>query len=146
MENTNEKSISDSRIRMSLLLLGIVSLLLLSNIQSVVGSKHRILPADQAISYKFKYLIGGNRLLEYKLLEPLIKPTSAILTASNTNGLHASFASNESDIIFLLGQPDVKVSSTKYQYNLSEDNSKCSVIIEFNSNRQVVFSLIKNCK
>lgn len=133
---------------MSLILLGIVSLILLSNIQSVVGNKHRMLPADEAVSYKFKYLIGGNRLAEFKLLEPLIKPTSALLTVSNSEvkALQGSFASTESDIIFLLGQPDIRISNTQYQYNLSEDNSSCMAIIKFNRDRQVGSSLIKNCK
>jgi hypothetical protein len=147
MEKTDEKNMSNSRIRMSLLLIGIVSLLILANIQSVVGKKHRMLPADEAISYKFKYLIGANRLEEFKLLQSLIKPTSAVFTVSNSNAnmLQGNFASNESDIIFLLGQPDVRISNTKYLYNLSEDDLKCRVIIEFNSNFQVVSSLIKNC-
>lgn len=147
MESTNEKSISNSKIRMSLLLIGVISLVLLANIQSLVGSKHRMLPAEEAISYKFKYLIGNNRQKEFKLLEPLIKPTSAILTVSNlsTKSLQGSFASNESDIIFLLGWPDVKISDTKYQYNLSDDDSKCKVIIEFNNELQVVSTMLKNC-
>lgn len=148
MENTNEKSVSNSAIRMSLFLLGVVSLLLLANIQSAIGGKHKLLPSYQAISYKFKYLIGGNRLAEFKMLESIIKPTSAMLTVSNSEVkvLEGSFASTESDIIFLLGQPDVRISNTQFQYDLSEDNSSCVAIIKFNQNRQVVSSLIKNCK
>lgn len=148
MENTNEKSISGSTIRMSLFLLGVVSLLVLANIQSAIGGKHKLLPSDQAISYKFKYLIGGNRLEEYKMLESLIKPTSAMLTVSNSDVkvLEGSFASNEFDIIFLLGQPDIRISNTEFQYKLSEDDSSCIAIIKFNQDRQVISSTIKNCK
>ncbi len=147
MEKTNG-FLGSSGIRMSLFLLGIVSLLLLANTQSVVGNKHQMLPSDQAISYKFKYLIGSNRFNEFKMLENLIKPTSSIFTVSNTNvnDLQGSFASSESDIVFLLGRPDIKISNTIYQYNLGEENSVCHAIIEFNEKSQVVSVAIKSCK
>ncbi len=58
--------------------------------------------------------------------------------------LIGNFASKESDILFLLGPPELKISNSVYQYNMGQNDSKKKVIIEFNKERKVIFSAIKN--
>ncbi|MFZ4796628.1 MAG: hypothetical protein ACOYMA_03985 [Bacteroidia bacterium] len=63
---------------------------------------------------------------------------------ADAKDLIGSFASKESDIIFLLGQPELKISNSVYQYSMGDEKSKSKVIIEFNKERRVIFSAIKN--
>jgi hypothetical protein len=66
------------------------------------------------------------------------------LINADAKSMFGNFVSNESDITFLLGPPELKISNSVYQYSMGENDSKCKVIIEFNKDRKVVFSAIKN--
>lgn len=146
MNKNQAKKVSHLRTKMSLLLLMVISLLSLANAQSVIGSKHKLLPTDQENSIKFKAAVGNNRLIEFEKLENLIKPlTTASGTAPDHDYFIGDYRTTEEELLFLLGQPDVKISNNIYQYNLSVSSSNCKAFIGVDSDGFVTYSVIKNC-
>lgn len=146
MNKKQVKTVSHFGTRMSLLLLLVVSLLSVANAQSVTGSMHKLLPTDQENSDRFKSAVGTNRLVEFQKLENLIKP----LTASTGNApdydyFIGDYRTSEAELLYLLGQPDLKVSNTIYQYNLGVSSSNCKAFIGVNGDGFVTYSVIKNC-
>jgi hypothetical protein len=146
MNNSKTKKTSHLGIKMSLLLLIVFSLLSEANAQSMIGSNHKLLPSDQANSDQFKAAVGNNRLIEFQNLENLIKPiTSSTGTAPNYDYFIGDYITSEAELLFLLGQPDIKISNTIYQYNLGVSSSSCKAYIGIDADGFVTYSVIKNC-
>ncbi|MFZ4796626.1 MAG: hypothetical protein ACOYMA_03975 [Bacteroidia bacterium] len=128
---------------MSLLLLIVFSLLSAANAQSIIGSNPKLLPSDQVNSDQFKSKAGQNRVQEFKLLNDLIKTVPLINEpAPNYEYFIGDYTTSLAELIFLLGEPDVKVSSTIYQYNLGVSSSNSKAYIGINNEGFVTYSVI----
>lgn len=112
----------------------------------VIEQNKKITNLDKVNSDAFKAKVGANRIVEFKKLEPLIIPKSAN-TSSAPAGEHfiGEYAMSEAELIFLLGQPDLKVSNVIYQYNLGANGSACKVFVGIDSDGFISYSVIKSC-
>lgn len=143
MNNSKTTKTSHLRTKMSLLLLIVFSLLSAANAQSIIGSNPKLLPSDQVNSDQFKSKAGQNRVQEFKLLNDLIKTVPLINEpAPNYEYFIGDYTTSLAELIFLLGEPDVKVSSTIYQYNLGVSSSNSKAYIGINNEGFVTYSVI----
>lgn len=106
----------------------------------------KITDSDKVNSDSFKAKVGIARLVEFKKLESLIIPKStAAGVAPEGEHFIGQYAMTETELVFLLGAPDVKVSSVIYQYNLGNGNSSCKLYVGIDSDGYVTYSVIKSC-
>ena len=126
----------------SMLLIGFMHL---SNAQTPVYGE-MLEPSESNCSSLFKLNVGNNRDTVYNHLEKLIAPLLAEPSFSTilTNAIGAN-TTNKEQILYMLGEPDRKIESAIYEYNLKASPSNCMAVIGFNGNGEVTFKLKKNC-
>lgn len=125
-----------------------IAFLLLANLVNaqVNAGNFKITENDKINSDAFKTKVGTLRLTEFKKLESLIIPkTQEAGVANNDQHFIGENAMTETELVFLLGVPDVKVSSVIYQYNLGNSNSACKLYVGIDSEGFVSYSVLKSC-
>lgn len=130
-----------------LVLLAIIVLFQLGlKAQHQEDNNREISPEFVELSKSFKLKIGLNRINEFEKLSHLIKPKTQITqTPPNYNYYIGDFTTTLSEIITLLGEPDIKISNTIYQYNLGTNSTACKVYIGIDADGFVTYSVIKSC-
>ena len=97
--------------------------------------------AEQQNSSLFKSLAGKDRITVFKQLQSLIRvksvPADGILTKTNWAQVN-----NETELIALLGQPDVQIQKTLIEYYLSADAST-KLVVGLDKNKLIQFYTIK---
>lgn len=128
-------------------LLWILFVLMVSFTQAqTTVENNRIATNDKVTSDLFKAKAGLPRLEEYKKLESLIIPKNNNTELATTNDYFIGrYAMSEADLIFLLGNPDLKVSQVIYQYNLGGNNSTCKLYVGIDTEGFVSYAVIKAC-
>ncbi len=125
-----------------------ITFLLLANLVNaqVYTGNFKITENDKVNSDAFKAKVGTVRLAEFKKLESLIIPKStAAGLAPAVDYFVGQYAMSETELVFLLGVPDVKVSNVIYQYNLGNSNSACKLYVGIDSEGFVSYSVLKSC-
>ena len=125
-----------------------LAFLLLANLANaqVNAGNFKITENDKINSDAFKAKVGTARLTEFKKLESLVIPkTPASGVAEVGQHFIGEFAMTETELVFLLGVPDVKVSNVIYQYNLGNSNSACKLYVGIDSEGFVSYSVLKSC-
>jgi hypothetical protein len=125
-----------------------LAFLLLANLANaqVNAGNFKITENDKINSDAFKAKVGTARLLEFKKLESLIIPKStAAVVAPEGEHFIGQYSMTETELVFLLGTPDVKVSNVIYQYNLGNSNSACKLYVGIDSEGFVSYSVLKSC-
>lgn len=99
----------------------------------------------KASSELFKSKVGLDRLNEFKKLNELIKTLPIQKeTAPENNYLIGDYTTTLKDLVSLLGEPDVKVSNSIYQYNLNVSSSDSKAYIGINNEGFVTYSVINS--
>lgn len=112
----------------------------------VNAGNFKITENDKINSDAFKAKVGTVRLIEFKKLESLIIPKStAAGVAPAVDYFVGQYAMTETELVFLLGVPDVKVSNVIYQYNLGNSNSACKLYVGIDTEGFVSYSVLKSC-
>ncbi|MCF8428022.1 MAG: hypothetical protein K9H61_14510 [Bacteroidia bacterium] len=142
----NTTKIFKNSLERLLFLLGMIVLLSLNNlIHALPINEPRIQATDLANSTAFKSLIGAERLAEFRQLENLIKPAAAFDgPAPDYDYFIGDYKMTTEDLVFLLGEPDVKIAPCMWQYNLSPGNNGYAVI-GLDENGFVSYIVLKNC-
>lgn len=125
-----------------------IAFLLLANLANaqVNAGNFKITENDKVNSDAFKAKVGTARLTEFKKLEGLVIPkTPASGVADIGQHFIGEYAMTETELVFLLGVPDVKVSNVIYQYNLGNSNSACKLYVGIDSEGFVSYSVLKSC-
>jgi len=125
----------------------IVFLMICFNTQSILAQSPppKIHPADLQNSNDFKSNIGGNRYLIFIKLQNLIKPVSSFEGPAPAYDYYiGDYKVSATDLVFLLGEPDVKIAPAVWQYNLSA-NQQCKVIIGIDEDGMVSYMVNKGC-
>jgi len=125
-----------------------IAFLLLANLANaqVNAGNFKITENDKVNSDAFKAKVGTARLTEFKKLEGLVIPkTPASGVADIGQHFIGEYAMTETELVFLLGVPDVKVSNVIYQYNLCNSNSACKLYVGIDSEGFVSYSVLKSC-
>jgi hypothetical protein len=125
-----------------------IAFLLLANLANaqVNAGNFKITENDKVNSDAFKAKVGTARLTEFKKLEGLVIPkTPASGVADIGHHFIGEYAMTETELVFLLGVPDVKVSNVIYQYNLGNNNSACKLYVGIDSEGFVSYSVLKSC-
>ncbi len=93
----------------------------------------------------FKMSRNSNRLSLFEQLQSSIKVKSArVSTNPKTPNLVVQYTTY-SDVVELLGEPNVAVKKSTFIYTLNPTNG-CKGIIEFDTEGYVVYMAIKDCK
>jgi len=131
------------RLKISFLFLAILFLMVWqANAQSVSPKIH---PTDLTNSNNFKSNQGGDRLLFFQKLENLIKPASSFDgPAPQYDYFIGDYKMSADDLIFLLGEPDVKIAPAVWQYYLTA-NQTCRAIIGIDEDGMISYVVSKNC-
>lgn len=116
------------------------SLLLSFSSYSQVSSEKdsKLTTNDVSNINNFKGAVGQNRILLFEQIKPLIKSVDA-------NG-NTTEATSREELISLLGEPDIKIQQSIYQYNLNQSASSCKAIIGISKEGLVTFCVIKDCQ
>lgn len=125
-----------------------IAFLLLANLANaqVNAGNFKITENDKVNSDAFKAKVGTARLTEFKKLEGLVIPkTPASGVADIGQHFIGEYAMTETELVFLLGVPDVKVSNVIYQYNLGNSNSACKLYVGIDTEGFVSYSVLKAC-
>ena len=105
----------------------------------IIGEKDSKLTAnDLTISSNFKASVGQNRIALFDQIKPLINSVDA-------NG-NTTEATSSNDLVQLLGEPDIKIQQSIYQYNLNQSASSCKAIIGISKEGLVTFCVVKDCQ
>jgi len=124
-------------------LLAIITLALLSvKSYSQSGNSITITPAITAQSNAFKNLVGQNRVTEFKALQGLIITKAS--QASCTTSTSINFTT-KSEVISLLGAPNMNLSPNLIAYNLSASNQACQAVFGVDNNGLILLIQINNC-
>lgn len=86
----------------------------------------------------FKASVGLDRTMLFEQIKPLIKSIDA---KGNT-----AEASTLEELISLLGEPDLKIQQSIYQYNLNVSSRSCKALVGLNKDGLVTFCVIKDCQ
>jgi hypothetical protein len=119
-------------------------LFLTSTLASFGQSSSPQIPEGYKLSSElFKSKVGLDRLNEFIKLNELIK-TFPILkeNAPEYDYLIGDYTTTLKDLVNLLGEPDVKVSNSIYQYNLNVSSSDSKADIGINNEGFVTYSVI----
>ncbi len=100
---------------------------------------------DITNSDDFKRLQGSDRLVVFQKLENLIKPSSSFDgPAPDYEYFIGDYKMNSAELVILLGEPDVKIAPSIWQYYLSTDQ-RCKVLIGIDSDAMVSYVVLKDC-
>jgi len=131
-----------------LYLMVLIALLLLgirSHSQSLPQTDLKICPQDLVNSASFKALSGGDRISVFHQLENLIKPANSFDgPAPDYDYFIGDYKMTEAELVFLLGEPDLKIAKCMWQYNLKPADG-CIAIIGIDENALVSYMVLKNC-
>ncbi len=148
MKNKKQKSVineTKGKLKIRTMLFLVFSLTMSFNWVNA-QSNTKITDNDKINSDAFKAKVGTARLVEFKKLESLIIPKStAAGVAPEGEHFIGQYAMTETELVFLLGAPDVKVSSVIYQYNLGNGNSSCKLYVGIDAEGYVSYSVLKSC-
>lgn len=98
----------------------------------------KLTASDLSNISSFKASVGLNRIALFEQIKPLVKCIDA-------NG-STSEATTSEELISLLGEPDVKIQQSIYQYNLNVSSNSCKAIVGLSKDGMVTFCVIKDCQ
>ncbi|MFZ4796539.1 MAG: hypothetical protein ACOYMA_03540 [Bacteroidia bacterium] len=124
----------------------IVLLLLTINLKAqVVANDYKLLPVNQIKSDSFKTLVGNNRLQLFNELKLLVNNTESTVANNIQSNLVGAKPTTIAELVFLLGEPNLIIQNSKYQYNLVSSVSACKATFMFNKDGFVKFCVVTNC-
>lgn len=128
-----------------LLLFFFIFLICAFNSSSAQNPTPQIHPNDLVSSNEFKASQGKLRYSAFEKLENLIKPASSFDgPAPDYEYYLGDYKMSASDLIFLLGEPDLKIAPSIWQYNL-KPNTSCRVVIGIDEDMLVSYVVVKDC-
>lgn len=92
----------------------------------------------------FKMSRNSNRLSIFEQLQSVIKIKSPQYAFGSNFQSQANQFTTYSDIIEMLGEPNVKISKSIIVYTLNPSNG-CKAVIEFDGNNNVIYIGVKDC-
>lgn len=122
--------------RILLIASAIYAIVLLSSYTAKEGVMN-LADKDKQNSTFFKMSRNSNRLAIFEQLQSLIKVKDSRAT---TAGIY----SNYTDVIMLLGEPNLKLHNSKLVYTLNPTNG-CKAIVEYDGSGTVTYLGVKEC-
>ena len=105
----------------------------------------KIHPNDLLSSTEFKASQGKLRFNAFEKLENLIKPASSFDgPAPDYEYYLGDYKMSSTDLVFLLGEPDLKIAPSIWQYNLKPSTS-CRVVIGIDEDLMVSYLVVRDC-
>ena len=106
-------------------------------------SDNRIVDKKQNSTF-FKMSRNSNRLSIFEQLQSSIKIKSPQYAFGGSSQAQANQFTTYSDIVEMLGEPNIKISKSVIIYTLNPSNG-CKAVIEFDSNSNVIYIGVKDC-
>ncbi len=110
-----------------------------------ITNTYKLLPENQIKSDSFKLLAGSNRYQLFNELKLLVNNTEADLVNNIESNLVGAKTTSMEELVFLLGEPNLIIQNSKYQYNLVSNVSACKATFMFDKNGFVKFCIVTNC-
>lgn len=98
---------------------------------------------DKQNSQLFQSLKGKDRLYVFKQLQTLVRVKGSATDAITTSNRMGAKTTTLSEIVALLGEPDVKIQQTLVEYNLKQGSS-AKAVFGISKDGEVQFCTIKN--